>query len=1396
MERDTIHPRQAKPLPWREDASHSFSPPEKEEVSSPEREAVVFAHFFHHLLQYSTSFLGQGAPTPLTFASPACKSVAMRPAIEGHTRMGINTPDASASVPAPLRPSSGTRSSVRMGEDASLPAETVLLSNPSLPSPPPFHTDHSTAMHSEAREKMDASEITHTNNPPPHSHRFPTEMDDQKWTSAKTLSRMEMNRLACGIDAIAAPLMHTIHALECLEDPLDRAGVDPLESNTVADAKTEKNEMRGKGEKKMVFEGSPSMTGAAERAGNGSSPFVVHFLATLADGLQPMDIPPLLYHSHRTLSRRERKKEEMEWRSLLSSSSSAALVSSFIPVQKTLHAIASHGVSSSSISSRSLAERVYCLTHHGVRLRVERVHTLLRQCLHAAAWKAEASAKERVKTEKGERNARGTTADPLPSDLDERLGMIAVQQWLVEECMMRYQELVTATNGLTHVLREQETQDKERVTMEEKEWSRPAPSAAVEANETPPQAPFYPTHTTTTSTSPSSPSARVDHALHTATVEVEKAYMALIHFFHRLTVRPPHSPLCFASASSPYAAFTREADDPTRRVMHHEEEEEEEGGVSPCGHSPRWSFQVWSCPVFCATPTSFPMVQSCQWASSVPHRVEVEMAVPAQLQWGHRVSPPWEEREVGSPMTLQCMAAHLYRAGCYSSLQGLSSPSVLPSRPPTVTETDIDPSGRTRTAVLSFAHDAPSRASSVAAMPRVHTETSPLLLRTEQGRKLALLLRHLPAAAAIETLVVRERVEPFVPPPLSLPPSATPDVGGKGGEPLGEKEEEERQWRERKWNRNSSSSSPPSPPPPPLRASTTHLRLTLHSPSFSASLLQWAATEAPQRPSATSHRTAAALASSGTPPTSWGSLLRRDHASGGHRGGRSIGSAMMSLAAAAAVTPSVLSFPSPTVSSMASSGGSTHRMRPYGGFLVRDSFLPRLSGASSSPSSSLVEGEEGEDGLCCPAVVPPRPPPWETVLDEDDTSRTAVEGNADPFRLDERRRTHTTGMTTTTTTTPSVVPPFVSPSLSALLEDVRRNTLLFPAPLDDGAATPTTTVEPPSRNGGAPSRRKAKGSTLPTKADGEATRLENVPEVLPIRPHSALDASLLRSTEKKKKAAHGAEEGRREMVQALVQNATRVASTPKKERVSSVRSPRHSLASIVEKVVPKTSSVAPTAVSMADVSPMGGSTSAVGEEVVVPTFLHSEIPQKKGKSPPLPLVSLPVVNVPQSSSRLDTSASFVETADGVLSPSEGIEVDPAPSPPPLHRPHSSKATPTFPSPYRFANGVELQYISFDTMVLRRHFTKKPWEIAIECLECAEDFPHFLPMRLKKLPPLRRIKKHGKWIPAKHPFLTEFASSSPHNWYIDTVNGIAARHPDHTLPLIATLTKMIVKFRRL
>lgn len=118
------------------------------------------------------------------------------------------------------------------------------------------------------------------------------------------------------------------------------------------------------------------------------------------------------------------------------------------------------------------------------------------------------------------------------------------------------------------------------------------------------------------------------------------------------------------------------------------------------------------------------------------------------------------------------------------------------------------------------------------------------------------------------------------------------------------------------------------------------------------------------------------------------------------------------------------------------------------------------------------------------------------------------------------------------------------------------------------------------------------------------------------------------------------------------------------------------------------------------------------------------------------------------------------------------------------------------TPCCFANGIKLHWISQHSMILQRRSTKQPWGLAIECLESPEDHPELLPMRLVRLPPPRLVKRRGKMVLEQHSFLDFFNSSPRHNWYIDTINGLAARHPDHSIPWMSSLTHMVLKFKRL
>lgn len=137
-------------------------------------------------------------------------------------------------------------------------------------------------------------------------------------------------------------------------------------------------------------------------------------------------------------------------------------------------------------------------------------------------------------------------------------------------------------------------------------------------------------------------------------------------------------------------------------------------------------------------------------------------------------------------------------------------------------------------------------------------------------------------------------------------------------------------------------------------------------------------------------------------------------------------------------------------------------------------------------------------------------------------------------------------------------------------------------------------------------------------------------------------------------------------------------------------------------------------------------------------------------------------------------------------------------------PSVSRVTGTRPPylPCTFDNHVQLLWITTTCMVLQRPSTQQPWGLAIECLEDPEEFPRMLPMRLIRLPPRTLMTGQGAQAsaaptpPAAHPFLSYFTATPRDNWYIDSINGVAARHPDHALPLMSSLTRMVMRFRRL
>lgn len=132
------------------------------------------------------------------------------------------------------------------------------------------------------------------------------------------------------------------------------------------------------------------------------------------------------------------------------------------------------------------------------------------------------------------------------------------------------------------------------------------------------------------------------------------------------------------------------------------------------------------------------------------------------------------------------------------------------------------------------------------------------------------------------------------------------------------------------------------------------------------------------------------------------------------------------------------------------------------------------------------------------------------------------------------------------------------------------------------------------------------------------------------------------------------------------------------------------------------------------------------------------------------------------------------------------------------------------APCCFENGVRLLWVSDTCMVFQRSSAVKPWGLGIECLAHPEEHPELLPLRLAKLPPLLKEseargcqgarrgtnRRKGKAARHGHPFTDFFYSSKKQNWFIDTINGIAARHPSHALPWMSSLTQMVLKFRRL
>lgn len=128
---------------------------------------------------------------------------------------------------------------------------------------------------------------------------------------------------------------------------------------------------------------------------------------------------------------------------------------------------------------------------------------------------------------------------------------------------------------------------------------------------------------------------------------------------------------------------------------------------------------------------------------------------------------------------------------------------------------------------------------------------------------------------------------------------------------------------------------------------------------------------------------------------------------------------------------------------------------------------------------------------------------------------------------------------------------------------------------------------------------------------------------------------------------------------------------------------------------------------------------------------------------------------------------------------------------------ASQSTP----PCVFANGVHLTALTSTSMALERPTTQNPWDLVLECIEKPEEYPDLLPIRLLQLPPTTcsaSVKSSVRSTDEnfRHPFCSFFNAETPHNWYIDTINGIRARHPEKSIPWMKQLTKMVLTFRRL